>query len=135
MSPKPPYYAVIFTSRRTASAETIYATTATQILDLAVQQEGYLAIESAHDSVGQGITISYWDSLENINKWKSLADHVVAQRLGRSTFYEEYRVRIARVEREYGWKKADSAGGGMSGGSDEDVGEGEINGAAEVPQV
>ena len=60
---------------------------------------------------------------------------MVAQRLGRSTFYEEYRVRIARVEREYGWKKADSAGGGMSGGSDEDVGEGEINGAAEVPQV
>lgn len=30
---------------------------------------------------------------------------MVAQKMGRSTFYEEYRVRIAQVEREYGWER------------------------------
>jgi hypothetical protein len=40
-----------------------------------------------------------------------LADHVVAQKMGRRTFYEEYRVRIARVEREYGWKRTDDQEG------------------------
>lgn len=32
---------------------------------------------------------------------------MVAQKMGRTTFYEEYRVRIARVEREYSWKRKD----------------------------
>ena len=36
-----------------------------------------------------------------------LAGHVAAQKMGRTTFYEEYRVRIARVEREYNWKRKD----------------------------
>lgn len=109
MTHTPPYYAVIFTSRRTSSAEDLYTTTATQIFNLAVQQPGYLGIESA-DEAGQGIAISYWDTLENIKKWRLLADHVVAQKMGRSTFYEEYRVRIAQVEREYGWERKEKDG-------------------------
>src|SRR5579859_3762510 len=123
MTPTPPYYAVIFTSRRTSSAEDLYATTGAQIYNLAVQQPGYLGIEAASES-GQEITVSYWDSLENIKKWKILADHVVAQKMGRSTFYEEYRVRIAKVEREYAWKrKTDEGLADMSDDAEEHVGD------------
>jgi heme-degrading monooxygenase HmoA len=34
--------------------------------------------------------------------WKQVAEHLVAQERGRSTWYADYRVRVATVTREYG---------------------------------
>lgn len=30
-------------------------------------------------------------------------EHLVAQEMGRKVFYEEFSVRVAKVEREYSW--------------------------------
>ena len=38
----------------------------------------------------------------SIRGWRANVDHNEAMRLGREKWYTEYRVRIARVEREYG---------------------------------
>jgi heme-degrading monooxygenase HmoA len=95
---KPPYYAVIFTSTRT-SVEDGYAEMATQMVELAQQQDGFLGVESARNEVG--ITVSYWRDLESIQNWKNQLDHLQAQEKGKSTWYENYTVRIALVEREY----------------------------------
>jgi heme-degrading monooxygenase HmoA len=70
---------------------------------LAKQQPGYLGIESAHE--GLGITVGYFRSLEDIAAWKRNVDHAEAQRRGRADWYSAYRVRIAKVEREYGFEK------------------------------
>jgi heme-degrading monooxygenase HmoA len=70
------------------------------MLELAAQQEGFLGVESAREQVG--ITVSYWSSLEAIRAWKRDAEHREAQRLGREQWYADYRIRITRVEREYG---------------------------------
>jgi heme-degrading monooxygenase HmoA len=69
--------------------------------ELARQQPGFLGMEHAREAIG--ITVSYWDTLESIARWKSQADHKVAQQLGRQSWYESYRVRICRVERSYGF--------------------------------
>ena len=69
--------------------------------DLAAAQPGYLGHESTRETVG--ITVSYWRDLESIRRWKQVAEHLAAQRLGWQAFYRSYRVRIARVEREYGF--------------------------------
>src|SRR5271170_1612540 len=106
MSPKPPYYAVIFTSRRTAVEDDLYTTTADAMFTLASKQPGYLGFESVRDSTRQGITISYWDSLENIKNWKLNAEHLIIQKTGKDLFYEEYHIRIAKIEREYSWTKS-----------------------------
>lgn len=98
-TPKPPYYAVIFTSLRT-DGDQGYGETADRMLELAKEQPGYLGFESARD--GLGITVSYWDSLESIRAWKANLEHREAQQKGRSTWYRSFRVRIAKVEREYG---------------------------------
>lgn len=96
----PPYFAVIFTSIRTQKDETGYQNTA-EIMDrLARQQEGYLGIESARNELG--ITVSYWSSPDAIMKWKKELAHQAAQTLGKEKWYEDYRVRICKVEREYG---------------------------------
>ncbi len=98
-TPPPPYYAVIFTSLRTA-ADDGYAAMAIQMEELAKQQRGYLGIESAREDVG--ITISYWKDLESIRHWKLQVDHQLAQKLGREKWYSQYKTRICLVERDYG---------------------------------
>ena len=108
MSPKSPYYAVIFSSIRTTEADHLYASTAKDIFSLAAKQPGYLGYETARDSTRHGITVIYWDSLENIKRWKTDAEHLVVQKMGRDIFYKEYHVRIAKVEREYRWSKRNS---------------------------
>ncbi len=101
-TPTTPYYAVIFTSLRT-DAENGYADTTKRMVELAEQQPGFLGVESARNEVG--ITVSYWESLEAIRNWKNNAEHLMAQQSGRDIFYKNYKTRIARVERDYGFEK------------------------------
>ena len=73
---------------------------------LAREQEGFIDVESAsRTSEGFGITVSYWRDLESIKKWKAQSEHAAAQRMGRDAFYQSYRLRIARVERDYGFER------------------------------
>jgi heme-degrading monooxygenase HmoA len=96
----PPYYAVIFTSVRSNFDEG-YAEMAEKMEALGKQQPGFLGIESARNDIG--ITVSYWKDLESIKNWKQNLDHLEAQQKGKSSWYEKYTVRIALVEREYGF--------------------------------
>ncbi len=98
-TPAPPYYAVIFSSHRT-EGDNGYGEMAERMAQLASQQPGYLGMESARE--GLGITVSYWESLEAIRNWKRNAEHQEAQRLGHQVWYSSFRVRVAKVEREYG---------------------------------
>jgi heme-degrading monooxygenase HmoA len=66
---------------------------------LAKQQPGFLGIESARNDIG--ITVSYWQSLESIKKWKENLDHLTAQKKGREQWYSYYKVRVCKVERDY----------------------------------
>ena len=70
---------------------------------LAKLQEGYLGIESARTTLG--ITISYWDSLEAITNWKNNVEHTVARNKGRAKWYQYYKLRICKVERDYEFEK------------------------------
>jgi heme-degrading monooxygenase HmoA len=99
-TPDPPYYAVIFTSVRTEADAAEYAAMAARMDAMAADQPGYLGLESAREGVG--ITVSYWRDLDSIAAWKRHADHLMAQQLGRTRWYRDYRVRVAKVEREYG---------------------------------
>lgn len=98
-TPAPPYYAVIFSSVRTAG-DNGYAVTADEMVALAAQQPGFLGFESARQDIG--ISVSYWSSLEAIQAWKENVSHRQAQRRA-SDWYQAFRVRVCRVEREYGF--------------------------------
>jgi len=100
-TPEPPYYAVIFTSLRT-EGDRGYGKTAERMIELASQQPGFLGVETARGDDGLGITVSYWTSEEAIANLKANAEHRLAQEAGRKTWYADYRLRIAKVERAYG---------------------------------
>ena len=101
-TPKPPYYAVIFTSERT-SGDNGYSEMAKEMENLVKNQEGFLGFESARESTG--ITVSYWRDLDSIKKWKENFEHTEAREMGRQLWYSHFKVRIAKVERDYGFEK------------------------------
>jgi heme-degrading monooxygenase HmoA len=101
-TPKPPYYTVIFTSVRTEGDDG-YSQMSTEMEKLVEKQSGFLGYESARNETG--ITVSYWKDLESIKKWKENSTHVVAREKGRGKWYSKFKVRIAKVETDYGFEK------------------------------
>ncbi|MDR0479117.1 MAG: antibiotic biosynthesis monooxygenase [Burkholderiaceae bacterium] len=98
--PEPPYYAVIFSSRRTPG-DAGYARMAAHMMELAAGQPGFLGAESARDADGFGITVSYWANEQAIAAWRCHAEHRIAQEQGRARWYAHYALRVARVERAW----------------------------------
>jgi len=98
-TPKPPYFAVIFTSTRTED-DNGYGEMADRMVELAKQQPGFIGLESAREEVG--ITVSYWADLKSIKNWKANVEHLEAQKFGRKHWYDAFKVRISKVERDYG---------------------------------
>ena len=101
-TPKPPYYAVIFTSVRT-QFEDNYKETARKMEEIATLQEGFLGIESARNELG--ITVSYWKDLDSIKNWKENTAHKLAQMKGKQDWYKTFKTRISKVERDYCFEK------------------------------
>jgi heme-degrading monooxygenase HmoA len=99
-TPTPPYYAVIFTSVKTDLVDG-YQKMNEKMNKLVSVQEGFLGVESVGEN--KGITISYWKDLNSIKIWKDNIEHSKAQYLGKSKWYKSYKIRIAKVEREYGF--------------------------------
>lgn len=97
-TPEPPYYVVVFTIVLSTDLEG-YEEMGGQMVDLAHQQPGFLGMEYGGGETE--LTISYWDSLESISNWRHVAAHVIARDLGRKKWFQEFKVRIAKVERDY----------------------------------
>lgn len=97
-TPVPPYFAVIFTSIRT-EGDAGYSEMANRMLELAKEQPGFLGFESARADLG--ISVSYWTSEQAIRGWKENVLHQEAQARALE-WYRYFRVRVCRVEREYG---------------------------------
>jgi heme-degrading monooxygenase HmoA len=100
-TPEPPYYAVIFTSQRT-EGDRGYGSMSERMAQIAATMPGFLGLEAARDANGFGLTVSYWESEEAIRNWKQQTDHKATQEAGRRMWYEDYQLRIAKVERAYG---------------------------------
>lgn len=103
-TPVPPYYAVIFTSKRNDDDKGNYGLMASRMLGLAERQTGYIGHESYRNDDGYGVTISYWEDLESISDWKGNVEHRSAQKQGKENWYTAYKVRVAKVERDYGFE-------------------------------
>ena len=97
-----PYYAIVFTTILTDNIAK-YHETGEKMQALEKLQKGYLGIESARNDIG--ITVSYWETLDDIIAWKNNIEHTNARNLGREKWYQQYQLRICKVEREYGFER------------------------------
>lgn len=93
-------FAVIFKAQ-VAQLDEDYGRMAARLRDLARDQYGCREFVSASEGDLE-IAISYWDSEDQIRRWKQDAEHQVAQAFGRSKWYKAYSVQVVQVLREYG---------------------------------
>jgi heme-degrading monooxygenase HmoA len=99
-------YAVVFKSTRTPDSNELYDQWSEITEKLVRQIPGFIDFHSHRDPVTRkGITVAYFETEESVKLWRDLPEHLEAQKLGRTDFYEDYEVFVAKVERQYSWKK------------------------------
>lgn len=101
-TPKPPYFAVVFTSINAEVDHTEHVEMYARLVQLASTYDGYLGIEGARNSDGTSVAVVYWKDLDSIEAWAKDPEHQVAKRKGREIWYSHYMIRISKVERAYG---------------------------------
>ena len=79
-----PYFAVIFTSTRHKLDEE-YEGLDDILIEIAKKSGGFLGMDSARSELG--ISVSYWESEEDILRWKQNSDHQIAMKKGIDKWY------------------------------------------------
>ena len=98
-------YAVIFRSTRKLDDGQLYSEWSEKMEALVKTIDGYEHHFGFRDELSRdGVTVSYFTSLEAVSQWKNLDEHKMAQQLGRDSFYEEYSVQVCEVLRDYGFE-------------------------------
>ena len=92
-----PYVAVIFTTQRSSDLDG-YAEMSARMDELARQQPGFLGVDSV-STEDRGITVSYWVDEAASLAWRAVAEHQIAQQIGRERWYDAYDLRVATVTR------------------------------------
>lgn len=101
-TPEPPYYTVIFTSTLVEAVDGYFEMNA-KMKELVTKQDGFIGLDGLRAEIG--ITVSYWKDLESIKKWKANAEHIAAQNMGKSKWYNTFKIRIAKVEIDYDFER------------------------------
>lgn len=95
----------IFRSTRNDRSTAEYADWSDRLDQLVTTTPGYLGhVSFREESTGEGVTISYFESMASLAKWRENPLHREAQALGRSNFYDEYEIEVAEIIRHYEWR-------------------------------
>ena len=92
-------YAVIFKAQ-TKKLDDEYFKMAKYMRYLAIEKYGCLEFTAVTEGYNE-IAISYWENLEEIEKWKKNSEHLVVQELGKEKWYEGYSVEIVEILSSY----------------------------------
>ena len=92
-------YAVIFKAEF-KNQDQAYLETAERMRQLAKNKYGCVEIISVCEGENE-ITISYWESEDQIKRWKDDEEHVKAQEKGKSLWYKSYSIEVCEVIRSY----------------------------------
>jgi heme-degrading monooxygenase HmoA len=96
-------YVVIFRAK-TKTEDEAMSKMAERLREMALEQFGCLEfVGMAEDN--EELAVSYWPDEDSIRAWKQQADHVVAQELGRTQWYDWYSVEVTEVKRSYKFQK------------------------------
>ena len=96
--------AVIFEVVPHDNAKDQYLQIAAELKPLLEQIDGFISIErfQSLSNPGRILSLSFWKDEESIRHWRNTEMHRSAQKEGRATIFEDYRLRIAQVVRDYG---------------------------------
>ena len=91
---------VVIFRARTRALDDEYFRVAQRMRELALGEFGCLEFAAVTQGSDE-VALSYWEDEASVRAWKTHAEHVLAQQLGRERWYESYVVQVAQVLREY----------------------------------
>jgi heme-degrading monooxygenase HmoA len=96
--------AVIFEVRPREGGLETYLDMAAQLRPQLDQVDGFISVErfESLSAPGTYLSLSFWRDEKAIKQWRNLESHRRAQAAGRAGLFDDYRLRIAQVIRDYG---------------------------------
>lgn len=96
--------AVIFEVHPADGRKDDYLAIAARMRPLAEDTEGFVTVERFQSLTDPGkiLSLSFFEDEEAVARWRNLAQHRAVQSEGRGGIFDDYRLRIAEVVRDYG---------------------------------
>lgn len=103
--------AVIFELEPKAEQSEAYFDLAAELRPLLDEIDGFVSIErfESVSQPGKYLSLSFWRDEAAVEEWRNLSDHRAAQARGRASIFEDYRLRVASVVRDYRMTQRDGA--------------------------
>ncbi len=107
--------AVIFEVTPDPAQSQRYFDLATQLREKLDKLDGFISIERFQSLADENkfVSLSFWRDREAVEAWYQVPDHREAQEQGRKEIFQDYRIRVAEVFRDY-----DMAHGRPQGGQE-----------------
>jgi heme-degrading monooxygenase HmoA len=88
-----------------------YFRIANELRPLLDETDGFISIERFQSLSDEGriLSLSFWRDEASVTNWRNLEAHRAAQAEGRAQVFRDYRLRVARVARDYGMRERDEA--------------------------
>jgi heme-degrading monooxygenase HmoA len=95
--------AVIFEVYVRPNGKDEYLSIAASLRESLKDRPGFISIERFQSVTDQNklLSLSFWDTEQAIEEWRNLFEHRIAQKKGRRELFAKYRIRVARVSRDY----------------------------------
>lgn len=103
--------AVIFEVLPNAAGLPRYLDHAERLRPLLESMDGFISVErfQSLSQPGKLVSLSFWRDEASVRAWREHPAHRIAQAAGRSDVFEDYRLRVAEVHRDYGLHERDQA--------------------------
>ncbi len=96
-------YAVIFEVTPTRAGKAQYLEFAANLRKFLENRPGFISIERFQSLVEENklLSLSFWENEASIENWRNVMEHRAAQKSGKESLFKSYRIRMARVVRDY----------------------------------
>jgi len=103
--------AVIFELTPAGGHRQEYLDIAAQLRPLLDGIDGFISIERFESltTPGKILSLSFWRDEDAVAQWRNIERHRIAQARGRATVFDDYRLRVASVIRDYGMHEREQA--------------------------
>lgn len=103
--------AVIFELEPKAEQRRTYFSIAEDLKPLVENMDGFLSIERFQSVLNPDkfLSLSFWRDEEAVAAWRNTVEHREAQKFGRAKIFQNYRLRVASVIRDYGMTEREQA--------------------------
>jgi heme-degrading monooxygenase HmoA len=103
--------AVIFEVTPSAGQRERYLDIAARLKPTLETIDGFISVERFQSLTqpDKMLSLSFWRDEAAVQRWREVGEHRAAQRAGREKIFDDYRLRVAHVLRDYGMFERDEA--------------------------